>query len=494
LGLGLRVVATMEPESCATESDSDTVTNKWAIDSQDSDLKELEGHNGVWLTAGIIVADVVGAGILAMPLAMAKLGLVPGTIILVVLLLANVHISILMWRVRMFCPTCMGSVTFTELVRDCFAEAPAWQRHLIVILTAICQKSFLFGLLAVYLMSGAKGLGMILHEVKLCLPVWAVLAALLLFPFAGTARHMGSWQSLVWVNVITLCGTVMIPLGYYGIAGVSGIRLPGSEVEFFVEPTFEDILSALSTFTFGMTSQFMLMEIIAEMKVPMQLPRAYAGISAPFQLSMFAIAGIGGYMFMGNKVSGMMNENLPFGLPFQIAAGCMAAHMLISYLIKGVVFCKSIHRLVDREFASASDTRTRSWIGWMTTVVLVLCICWLLANLVPFFSDAVDLLGASVTPISCWLIPTALYIRFYWDYPHLRSSGHPWLTILEWIVIGAEIAMALILTFFGTAAAVDKIVKDWHTFGLPFSCHCEGLWSTCACSADHVGMTDVCSA
>ena len=28
----------------------------------------------------------------------------------------------------------------------------------------------------------------------------------------------------------------------------------------------------------------------------------------------------------------------------------------------------------------------------------VLCICWLLANLVPFFSDAVDLLGASVTP------------------------------------------------------------------------------------------------
>ena len=69
-----------------------------------------------------------------------------------------------------------------------------------IILTAICQKSFLFGLLAVYLMSGAKGLGilaegeiirqfasknyrlnlgMILHYTHLCLPVWAVLAALL---------------------------------------------------------------------------------------------------------------------------------------------------------------------------------------------------------------------------------------------------------------------------------------------------------------------------
>ena len=32
-------------------------------------------------------------------------------------------------------------------------------------------------------------------------------------------------------------------------------------------------------------------------------------------------------------------------------------------------------------------------------MVFVLFVCWLLANLVPFFSDAVDLLGASVTPL-----------------------------------------------------------------------------------------------
>ena len=61
-------------------------------------------------------------------------------------------------------------------------------------------------------------------------------------------------------------------------------------------------------------------EIISEMKIPMEMPKAYAGIpdpkmfqrsayhqatkagiSAPFQLTMFAVAGIGGYMFMGSK-------------------------------------------------------------------------------------------------------------------------------------------------------------------------------------------------
>lgn len=50
------------------------------MDSDDSDLKELYGHNGVLLTAGIIAADVIGAGILAMPAAMANLGLYAGAL------------------------------------------------------------------------------------------------------------------------------------------------------------------------------------------------------------------------------------------------------------------------------------------------------------------------------------------------------------------------------------------------------------------------------
>merc|ERR1712232_1089818 len=97
------------------------------------------------------------------------------------------------------------------------------------------------------------------------------------------------------------------------------------------------------------------MEIISEMKNISKLPKAYATISAPFQLGMFMLAGIGGYCFMGDKVTGMMNENLPFGISFQIAAMCLLTHMLISYLIKGVVFCKSLHRLIDFGYAGSDD-------------------------------------------------------------------------------------------------------------------------------------------
>ena len=142
---------------------------------------------------------------------------------------------------------------------------------------------------------------MLFYHSHICLPNWVVYAALLplghfqgrsklrLLPFAATARHMGSWQSLVWINVLTLMGTVMlppyswlhltsvlrIPLGYYAAKGTSDIKVPGSEVEMVSELSPRQLLSGVSTFTFGMTSQFMLMEIIAEMKEPMDMPKAY---------------------------------------------------------------------------------------------------------------------------------------------------------------------------------------------------------------------------
>lgn len=479
----------------ATESDDQST---W-IESEDSDLKELFGHNGVLLTAGIIVADVVGAGILAMPVALANFGLYPGIIALVLLLAANVHISIVMWRVRMFCPSCIGTTTYTAYVRGAFAKAPTWQRRAIISLTGFSQKSFMVGMMVLYLLSAGKGMGMLFYHNHVCLPTWMIYAALLLLPFAATARHMGSWQSLVWINVATLMGTVLIPLGFYTIIGTEEIKVPGSEVEMFSDLSLRRILSGLSTFTFGMTSQFMLVEIIAEMKEPMKMPTAYAKVSAPFQLVMFAVAGIGGYLYMGNKVDGMMNENLPFGGAFQVAAGCMLTHMLISYLIKGVVMCKSVHRAVDRTYAHASDNRPRSWIGWICIVSSMLVLAWFLANIVPFFGAAVDLLGASVTPISCWLIPLICYMRMSWDYPDWENSEgrkggrrSKFIKIVEWIVIGIECILALILMVFGTRSSLLTIVEEWETFGEQFECHCEGLWQTCGCSAQHAGMAQFC--
>merc|ERR1712151_936655 len=253
----------------------------------------------------------------------------------------------------------------------------------------------------------------------------------------------GTHAWLVWANIVTLMGTIIIPLAYYLVFGIDELNVGDDDSKLFFfarQYSFTNVLSALSTFTFGMTSQFMLTEIMSEMKDPANLPVAYARVSAPFQLVAFLVAGLGGYTLFGDKVQGMINENLPFGSAFQAAAACLVVHMLVSYLIKGVGMCQAIHRVADRDFSNSQDTRTRSRMGWCASVLLIAALAYLTANVVPFFSDAVDLLGASVTPLSCWIIPIAMYVRWNLDEGSRISS-------MEWILIVGYMALALVLFF-----------------------------------------------
>jgi len=273
------------------------------------------------------------------------------------------------------------------------------------------------------------------------------------------------------------------------VVGVEEIRPEGSQVVPIASMTPQGILHGLSTFTFGLTSQFMLAEIIGEMKEPSELPKAYAYISAPFQLVAFLVAALGGYFFIGDQVSGPINENLPFGIALQIAAVCLVTHMLISYLLKGIVLSSFLQSWIDPSRASPDDKRCSSRMSWSAFVVALLCAAWTLANLVPFFEEAVDLLGALFAPLSCWIIPIVLFTRYCYD----AGKDRPKVSWVEWLIIAVEFVFALALMVFGTIAAIQHILSQWDTFGMPFSCHCEGMWDTCDCSASHIGMEATCN-
>mmetsp|Transcript_111666 Transcript_111666/g.216235 ORF Transcript_111666/g.216235 Transcript_111666/m.216235 type:complete len:485 (-) Transcript_111666:80-1534(-) len=448
------------------------------------------GKNNAWVTAGIIIADVVGAGILSMPVAVKQFGWLLGAILLFLLLAANVHVSLLMWRVQVRCESCKHVRTYPQLAEGAFAAAPKWQRCAMTCVSKFSQTSFIFGIMGLYLLSAGKGFGMIFYENRtLCLPQWALFASLLIFPFAAVSRNMGSCECLVWLNIATLCGTVLIPLAYYAFVGTEGLRPPDSNTYAINSISAHGLLSGLSTYTFAFTSQFMLTEIIEEMEDPEELPKAYATISGPFQLSMFLLAGLGGYFAIGDKVSGMMNENLPFGPPFQVAAACMCTHMLISYIIKGVVFCKAMHEAVDPDHCKGDDMSIRAWIGWVALVSITLVVAWILANVVPFFTEAVDLLGASLTPLSCWVLPIFMFIRYWKD---ANRASKPHISGLEWFVIACELLLALCLMIFGTYSVLCQIIEKWSELGKPFECHCEFLRNNCECSENHAGMEAIC--
>jgi len=418
-----------------------------------------------------------------MPVAVAQVGWLLGVVVMTLLLAMNVHVSILLWRAKMRFPK---AETMTQLVHHVFAKAPPAQRQAATWAAGVSQYAFICCNLGVFVLTFGKGLGMLFYEARICLPVLVLLGCALIAPLHGSVRNMGAHRSVIWLNIATLVGTIAIPLAYMAYNGVEEVRPEGSSVYAVSLTSLGSVMKCLSITTFGFTSQFILVEVMHEMKEPADFPKAYA-ISAPFQFVAFMVVGLMGYYYMGDKVKGNVFDTLPFGPLLRVAAVCLTVHMLISYLIKSIVACKAIHVLVDGAHARLDSAR--AWAGWNGVMLSVMLVSWLIANLCPFFADLTGLLGASVTPVCCYLVPIACFLRLQHDLPAAeRSRGR-----LEYAVLALELAFALTLMVFGTQDAIDTISASWETYGYPFECHCEDVWNTCACSADHAGMEDVCA-
>lgn len=445
--------------------------------------KSPHGKNSVGLTACLIVADVVGAGIIGLPVAVAKIGWLPGVLLILLLLAMNVHISMLMWRMRMHFP---DMSTFSQMAEMAFSKAPESQRNRMVIGTGALQYVFMFAMLGVYILSAGKAIGHMFYNAFVCLPTWTVLACGVILPFNATARRMGAWKNLVWLNLAAICCACLLPILFFMHQGAEASRPTDSEVVSVAPFTFHGGFAALSTFTFGFTGQFMVIEIISEMSDPSEFPTAYMYMSAPFQAAAFALVGIGGYYFIGDKAHGMIGDNVPFGAVFQVTFACLLVQMVTTYMIKGIVLCRGMHSYIDKN--AGQDDSSHAWTIWTGLACFTALMAWLTANIVPFFNDLVDLIGASVTPVACYIIPIVCYLRFMKDHDTKEHS----LSKLEGTVIALELTLAVLLLTVGTYFAVVHIGKHWGTYGPPFACHCEQMWNTCACSGSHVGMLDRC--
>lgn len=437
--------------------------------SDDSFLKPRGGNSAI-LTAGLLIADVVGAGVLAMGNAVAKLGWLMAIPIICLMLAMNAHIMILVWRVQKFHP---AAKSYKELACMTVQQAQPEMLGVARKVVVIGQYSFIFSTLGLYTLSIGQGLGMFFYDLHGCLPLMTLFGCALLLPINLSARFLGSFAGSVIFNCLCTLGTVMIPILWLMSQGAAVTRSVGSEfapVSSTLSPA--SLVTSVSTFAFAFTGQFILVEIMSEMDDLEEFPKAYFGYSLPFQALAFLGIGLSVYYFRGSEAAGMIVNELPFGFGERLASACLVGHMLITYVIKNVVLCRGLLQEFEKnEYISSGKT----WTMWYAIVMVVVAASWFLAQIVPFFSDFVTLLGATVTPVIAFIIPILLY-RLCAQANDVKISG------LEQCIMGAEFLVSLVLLIYGTASAVMHILKQWDYYGYPFACHCEFLWKTCSCS------------
>lgn len=352
-------------------------------------------------------------------------------------------------------------------------------------LVSVAQYGFICSMLGVYMLSIGKGLGMLFYDVHVGLPAWTLAGSAFVFIFHANGQALGSWKGLICLNCCTILGTILIPITYMAIQGSAATRPAGSSVVAFVEDiSVADLATSLSTFAFAFSGQFILVEVMSEMRDPEEFPKACFQLAAPFQGASFLLVGLAGYYYMGSSVVGMIADNIPFGAWFRVASALLATHMLVTYLIKGVVITKAIYRRFvkdDKEDELEPDR------AWCALVAAVLALSWLISQLVPFFNDLVDVLGTSLVPLCCWLMPIVL---LYWQWSQGSGGKRPRISIAEAVVLGLEVVFAVVQSVVGTYTCVNTIIHHWRTYGAPFAPHCENMWAICACSLHHAGMEE----
>lgn len=375
--------------------------------------------------------------------------------------------------------------TLPDLVERAFAKAPEAQRIFAVNAATQLQTICTFACCAAYLLGAAKSFGMLFYKVRICFTIWALVPCAILLPFLSSARSLGSWKPLIWINVAVLGFAIGIPLMTMAASSLDTTRsgpLSG-EVHAVADIKLGGVLLGFSMMNFAYAPQDVAVEVIGEMQDPSDFPRMYFQLALPYQAMLFLGVGVGGYYFVGDQVQGMISDNIAFGAAFQVTALCNILNMIIVFVMKGVIPARVIHRQISGAGAEHDDS-PQAWRGWTISVTILIAASYLMTQLVPFCVDLVDLVGALLLPLLDYILPIAFYLRWLQD----SGTKSDRIGLFEKSLLGFYCVMAVVLSIVGSQAAVARILSSWAFYGPPFSCHCENVWDTCACSSAHLGM------
>jgi amino acid permease len=428
-------------------------------DSECSGTHLLPKRELGWRTVGVIqIGDVVGIGILTMASAFRQLGWAMAIFFLCLMLALNVYSGLLLSRSLELLP---GSYSYKLMAH--FGVGKRW-------FTAVVQFVFyLYVTLALggYVLQVGQSLAEVLYGTALCGPIWSAIAVLvLLIPLQ--LRSFGEARWLMWLNSALIFISVWICLGVMltNMAAHHAAN-PASAVTYVVPPELDvmTFFNGVSKICFAYLGCYIYLEMMAEMRTPSDFPKAFL-ISSPFQFGMYLAVGVIGYLYggptAGDSITKVLNPETDSVL-LVVACSMLLVHLVISYLIKGLVLLRNFHVAVSPKTANTNSLKARLiWFGLSVALVLM---TYLVANAVPIFGQLTSLLGALFGPLLGYVFPSIFFIAAH------RKAGKT-IRTAEKVLLAVIITFSVVLICAGTVSnilSIEKTIKAG-TPG-PFSCH-----------------------
>jgi len=408
-----------------------------------------------WIqTTFLLLADVVGTGVLGLPYAFKRLGWIPGIAAMVIFYFAGQYTGKILCKLIVAFPE---AATLGELAEHLFNRVG-------IMVSYVFLYVYLFFILCQYLLVSGKAVQGALYNDPICIDIAILYVACVLLPL-NQVRTLHSVSFLSIISTITILVVLVLSL----LQIITDGPVSGSKTELVAAESVWDVFAGCSTIIFAFAGHKIYVEMMYEMHTPADFKKSI-NFSYPFLLVVYAAVACIGYYFQGDQTKEYLIDVIPIGVEKAIASAFMFLHISISYVLNAQVLCRAIHCRVSKDTVDALsyDTKHRMY-GclkgqsiWFVISGTIMCLGFVVANSISFFSSFVELLGSLFDPWFAFGAPALLFLIFN------KTNGKMFI-ILKVFLYFCVLTWFLMMIL-GASSAILDMLKLWDTYASPWSC------------------------
>ncbi|EME27927.1 amino acid transporter, AAAP family [Galdieria sulphuraria] len=399
-------------------------------------------HLSWWRCVFLILGDIMGAGILAIPYALATMGWLLGILFLVLMCLVYVYCGILLYRMRLMIPQIR---TYGDLGEQVYGTIGRWAVYIV-------QYSNLFLFLPVYLLVSSKALRETVNPDS-CLIIWMfVNSGILIFFMQTRTLRFISWYSLF--GTICICVTLVITVIQEAKDAISST----SHGQLISSGGLERGIAGSGDIIFAYSGIFVFIEFMDEMRKPKDFWKAiYTANGILF--FFYTFVGVLGYAVYGKSVVNPITSALSAGLLKRVANAFLWLHILAAFVIHGLILNRAIALRLCKHYVD--DFSIIGMLAWFCITLCTTGLVLLLNIFFPYLSDVESLSGTLFSPLTGFLFPNL----FYWK---CKGSTMSWKEKMVGCVI--LVVLGIAYTVIGTYGTIYSIVQDASRTPLLYKC------------------------
>ena len=398
-------------------------------------------------TSVIMCANLMGAGVLALPEVMKYVGWLPGIALICALALGAIYSGLLITRIWTLAD---HADKYGDLGK--FAYGNKGQ-------TIVNSVTYFYitVVTVVFHLTSAESLQTVFYDIggHYCLWQYSLVIIFMILPLA----QIKSLQNVSYLAIIgagTIIATVFIAVVRLLLNG----PLPDTETV-LINTSSKDIRQKINTLVmivFSYCGQAIFTELISSMQTPKDFPKAVLSSTLTMMFSYILIAGVG-YAILGQLAIAPVTSALPEDFWAQIANVFLFAHVLIAYLIEINILTKGMVLLFPPANANMKPSKGRNRLVWFLSSTFLVLMAFLLSNLCSFFAELLSFAGATGGIATTYIFPCLFILKVD---PNIGKG--------ESIVCKVIVVLSCIFSVVCLYNTVLDIAQKWHDVGPPFMC------------------------